>query len=752
VGQIPVARQGVPARTIRFGAFELDLRTEELRKGGIRLRLPGQSFQVLRMLLGHPGELVSREELRQSLWPSDTFVDFDHGLNAAVNRLRDVLGDSADNPKYIETLPKRGYRFVAPLEGGETVAHGDPSGTSDSNWSTPVSDTDPATAIVDVQSPTSAVALPGAERILSRKLSRGWLAVLIAATMILLVAIAVRMLTPAPQARISGSRQISRDGMPKSNLQTDGSRIYFSEFSNGRSVPAQVSITGGDTSLLPVSYLNYLNAATCDISADHTKLLILTWFGSEAEGILWSQPLPAGPPQRLGNTEGHDETWSPDGRELLFAKGSTYYLAAADGTSPRPFLSLHGIPNGARFSPDGSRIRFALSDPEMRVSALWEVNRDGSNLHRLLPPGQNPVAQCCGRWSPDGRYYFFLDLDSFNADWYPIVSSANIFVLREAAGGLTQKSHVPMQLTSGPLSFGELLPALDGKQLLAVASQQRGELVRYDNSTQQFVPFLSGASISDLDFSRDRQWIAYVTVPDHTLWRSREDGTERLQLTSAPVDAVLPRWSPDGKSIVYVALNSSRRLKIFQVSANGGSSEELLSENDDEQDPTWFPDGRRLVFGGLPEVSYRAGAGIRIFDFKTRRVSDIPDSKDLFSPRLSPDGRYIAALTRDSKKLVLYDFQTGKWSDWVTDSVTVGYPAWSADGRYLYFQSWSDHHTYRRVRSGETKSEVIAGLDNLHPFTTCCTSSWSGVTPDGSLLFVRDTSTQEIYALDLQLP
>ena len=99
----------------KFDRFEVDLRTGELRKGGRRIRLQGQPFQVLSLLLSRPGELVSREDLHQELWPADTFVDFDHGLNSAIARLREALGDSADKPRYIETVAKRGYRFVAPL-------------------------------------------------------------------------------------------------------------------------------------------------------------------------------------------------------------------------------------------------------------------------------------------------------------------------------------------------------------------------------------------------------------------------------------------------------------------------------------------------------------------------------------------------------------------------------------------------------------------------------------------------------------
>ncbi len=102
-------------RLIRFGPFEADTLTQELRKHGVRLRLAGQSFQVLKMLLERPGDLVSREELQGRLWPGDTFVDFERGINAAVNRVRDVLGDSAESPQFIETLPRRGYRFIGEI-------------------------------------------------------------------------------------------------------------------------------------------------------------------------------------------------------------------------------------------------------------------------------------------------------------------------------------------------------------------------------------------------------------------------------------------------------------------------------------------------------------------------------------------------------------------------------------------------------------------------------------------------------------
>src|SRR5947208_12526748 len=119
---MPVAEPATTSAVVRFGVFEVDLRAGELRKHGAKLKLTGQPFQVLTILLQQPGEVVTREELHKRLWP-DTFVDVDHNLNTAINKIREVLGDSADSPRFVETLPRRGYRFIAPVEGrGESQA------------------------------------------------------------------------------------------------------------------------------------------------------------------------------------------------------------------------------------------------------------------------------------------------------------------------------------------------------------------------------------------------------------------------------------------------------------------------------------------------------------------------------------------------------------------------------------------------------------------------------------------------------
>ena len=317
----------------------------------------------------------------------------------------------------------------------------------------------------------------------------------------------------------------------------------------------------------------------------------------------------------------------------MFTKGSALYLATAEGSNPHLLVSIQGFPAGARFSPDGSRIRFSIFG-EANTQSLWEVRSDGSDLHQLFARWHSQPAECCGRWTPDGRYYIFQSASG---------SENNLYALRESTGFFRKASPKPIQLTTGPLLYSTAVPALDGKKLFVEGAQRRGELVRYDGVSKQFVPFLGGISATDLAFSRDGEWVTYSTVPDGTLWRSRADGSERLQLTYPPWVATLPSWSPDGRQIAYVAAQAGKPWKIFLIPAQGGSPEELLPENTPEVDATWSPEGTQLAFGRLSR-DHSGTNDIQLVDLKTRQTSVLPGSQGLFSPRWSPDGRYLSAV------------------------------------------------------------------------------------------------------------
>ncbi len=570
-----------------------------------------------------------------------------------------------------------------------------------------------------------------------------WLWAVAALAALLVVAGLVWFLFPTNTPKVVGTTQITHDGFPMGNMLTDGARIYVTQFRPEGLVLAQVSATGGETSAIPTPVRNMMIQ---DISPDHSQLLVGSVEPSgSGETPLWALPLPTGSPRRLGDIVGVRASWSPDGKQMVFVRAADLYLANADGTTPHRLVSARGSAFAAAFSPDGSRIRFSVQDEvNTSTASLWEVRADGSNLHQILTGWHTPPSECCGRWTNDGRYYVFESGAGQGHNIYALPDS-NIF--------FRKVSTTPTQLTTGPILYSTVVPDISGRKLFVQGTQQRGELVRYDAPTKQFVPFLRGISATDVAFSRDGKWAAYSTIPDSTLWRSRVDGSERLQLTYPPALATLPVWSPDGTQIAYISSQAGKPWKIFLISAQGGSPEELLPENVGEVDATWSPDGARLAFGRLSTAVDTAANDIQVVDMKTRQTSTLPGSKGLFSPRWSPDGRYLAAITVEgSKKLMLYDFRTQTWSEWVTDAGNVGYPSWSADSRSVHYDRFFvDNPQYLRVKLGDHNSEEILSLNGLRRYLGIW-GSWSGQAPDDSRLFVRDASTQEIYGLDVDFP
>jgi serine/threonine protein kinase len=542
-------------------------------------------------------------------------------------------------------------------------------------------------------------------------------------------------LTRAPlPPRVLKSTQITHDGVPKNQVRTDGSRLYITETTSFKQFLVQASVSGGETSTISTPFNSFYIS---DISPDHSQLLGGDYVGTETEVQGWLLPLPTGSPRHFGNIIAHYGVWSPDGLLTAFAKDSDIFLANADGLGERKLVTVAGRAYAMRFSPDGTRLRFTVSNPKNNSSSIWEVGRDGKNLHEVLPGWHDPPQECCGEWSPDGRYYFLLSG----------TVAPEIYAVRESH---TPFGHQPtaVELTTGPMLYGNFVPSPDGKKLFADAWLPRAELVRYDGKSHQFVSFMSGMPADQVDFSRDGQWMVYVSIPEGNLWRCRVDGRERLQLTFPPVSPFLPHWSPDGKQVVYTDTQTGQRWRSFLISAQGGTPVEMLSEKNYQVDAHWSPDGKRIVFGRVPFIPGSSDKiDIQVLDLDSKHVSTFPGTENLYAPRWSPDDQHLAALSADSKKLLLFDFRSKHWSDWVNESGSVALPAWSRDGKYVYYENFGgDHPGYRRIKLGETRSEFLVDVKDLHR------STWSGITPDGSPLFSRDISTDEIYSLELKLP
>jgi len=544
--------------------------------------------------------------------------------------------------------------------------------------------------------------------------------------------------------RVTSITQITHDGFRKTNLLADDSQLYVTELPAAHRVIAKVSLPGSDRSLVPSPFSNL---QALDLSPDHTKLLVAPIKAGSTDDEFWTLPVATGSPERIGDLKGRDASWSKDGQQLVFAKGSALYLSNAAGTQVRELYTATGSVFAPHFSPDGQRIRFTVSDAASNSTALWEVRQDGSSPHALLANWQYASSACCGSWTADGRYYIFQALQNV-----PNTSTtlSVLWALPDSAQSADNTSAL-VRLTSGPMSFGNASLARDNQKMWALGVAPAGEVVKFDVGSKKFTPVVAGVSATDLAFSSDGKWITYVAIPEGTLWRSRPNGADRLQLTSAPEQGALPVWSPDGKQIAYVSLKPGQSWKLFIVPAAGGTPQEVLAETGSQIDANWSADGSRLMFGDFNHDL--GGLSIRILDLKTHKIEKVPGSDGLFSPRWSPDGRYIAALSPDNTTLKRFDFQTQKWSNWLVEPAgSVSYPVWSADSKYVYFDDLvNGDESIRKVKVGDSQPELAFVLGAIDRYTGAL-GTWSGRAADGSWMFVRDRSTQEVYQLSMELP
>jgi eukaryotic-like serine/threonine-protein kinase len=547
---------------------------------------------------------------------------------------------------------------------------------------------------------------------------------------------------PLPTPSVSGYVAITHDGNRKGIVGTDGIRLYLGEFSSEGNLFGQVSVNGGEVSKVPLLTPTMAQLA---VSPDGSNLLAADEVGTSFHGPLWSVPVLGGSPRKLGDAAAQAGEFSPDGQTIVYGDGNDLDIVNSDGTGQRKLISLPDGVYDPAYSPDGNIIRFRLGGGYFGEGALWEVPIDGKSPHPLLPGWHNPPRECCGRWTADGQYFVFE-------------SQGNIWGRLEKRGLLGKSVSQPVQLTSGPMAFSSPLPSKDGKKVFVVGSLRHGELSRYDVKSGQMVPFLGGLSADSLSFSKDGQWVAYTAYPESTLWRSKADGSQRLQLTYPPMIALLPDWSPDGKQLTFYELVPGHNAKLRTISVDGGTpTEQIPDDPEDKLDASWSPDGTKILFGNS---SSNHNCTIQLLGMSTHQRSTLPGSAGLYSPRWSPDGRYIAAMSFDSRVLMLFDFQTQRWQELAR--VTMGFPNWSRNSDYIYFLHYGeDQSVVMRVHISDHKVETVADLKHFRvtgywsvPLPPQITAGrggdWLGMAPDDSPLLLRDTGTQEIYALEWQ--
>ncbi|HTQ53679.1 MAG TPA: hypothetical protein VMI94_04410 [Bryobacteraceae bacterium] len=483
-----------------------------------------------------------------------------------------------------------------------------------------------------------------------------------------------------------------------------------------------------------------------DVSSDGSLLLVIDPDALKPEYPLWLVPTDGGPSRRLADLEGSAAGWSRNGRELAYTKGRELLLADADGAGSRRLVVLPYAAWALAWSPDGSRICLVLAAPPQVSARLWEVSTHSRTIVRLLP-GWTTVwsdEENEGRWTPNREYFVF---GSFHRGEY------ELWACRELDSWFPWRTRHPFLLIADLNGLRSPAFSKDGKRLFVLGySSRHADLMRYDPATRRFLAYPDAAGLSGghVSFSRDGKEAVYVTYPDMNLWRMNADGSGRRMLTD---HAALPQWSPNDRRIAFMrtAADSHKPTKIGVISSDGGTVQEPVRSPEWQGVPTWSADGKALIFGDNAfQGPLRESCSIHRFDFASGKTSDFPNTSGLWTARACPTGRWIAALTRDNRKLVLYDERTAAriYLASFAESVIGDNPTWSSNGKFIYFDvpNAVAPAIYRiAVPSGRKKR--VASLEGIHRVRSDL-GLWIGLTPDNLPLVVREADASEIYAWD----
>lgn len=684
-----------------FGDVEVREREFSLTKAGEVLAIEPKAFRVLLLLLHNPQKLITKEELLDAVWADAAVTE--SSLTRSIAKLRKTLGDDFQEPRYIETVAKVGYRWLCSVEVSEDGRHvGEPPDIS--------AETD---EVVEAR---------------SRSLRRWWW---LASASVLVTGFVISigvLRRPPPAPRISKFEQITHDGHEKELVGTDGSRLYMAV--PGSPLPiAQVGIASGVITHIPVPLLN---VSLVDVSPDGADLLVLSE-ASHDEFPLWNFRIPGGPLRQLSD-DAVDAAFSVDGKSVVYLTAAgDIYLARSDGAGARKLASVGRDAENFSWSIDGHIIRFD------RDNEFWQISSDGLNLHQVIFGWHDLGGTCCGRWTSDGRFFLFLARD-------PSTRGNQIWALDERHGFLRRAPAEPIQLTAGPVSWSSPVPGQDGKTVFSTGATFRGELSRFEAQAKEFRPFLGGISAQGITFSKDGKSVAYVSFPEGILWKANRDGNNPMQLSEPPMNVFMPRWSPDGTLILFSDISSDS--KIYVVSAQGGNPRKLLPEGSGKQsDPDWSPDGRKVVFGTSFGANDPKGM-IRIFDLDSLKIATVPGSVGMTDPRWSPDGRFIAASSFDGYTEYIFEVEAQRWTA-LPVKTGLTFPEWSRNSQFIYFlANWEEKSGLFRIRARGGQIEKVVDLKNWQT-TGWFGGQWAGLDPTDAPLLLRDIGSSNVYALTL---
>lgn len=610
---------GAANDTRRFGLFEVDLRAGELRRQGTRIKLQEQPFQILARLIETPGEVVTRDELRQRLWPSDTFVDFDHSLNAAVRRLRDALGDSAENPRFIETVARRGYRFLAPV-----------SPLSNGNGLHEVS------------------ALPHAPALQPH---RWWIALAALAVVLIVVGLLVGLtLAPheAPPIRVA---QITAnpvdDPVRAAAISPDGRYLAFAD-DNGFYLR---QIDTGETHPLALPEDLWTNSIAWFPDSAHIVVALGNAAGNSA---LWELSSLGGIHKIID--DGRDPAVSPDGKSIAFISGrwgrQRVWLATIMGEQLRELAGQEGNLFGrVTWSPDGRRIAYTTAKATYGYGAQGSIDvadisanasgRVSSPVRLLTVRGLDAPLY----WPRDGHIIYTQE------EPRPRQIDSNLWSIR-TDGHKTNGSPLRLSSDSGSVRF--VTASSDGRRIVYVKGVPEPDVyVAELTSSDTFQQEPERLTLDDhldvpYDWTTDNKGVIFVSDRTGTfdIYKQALGQIVPDLLVPGRQQAGIVRLTPDGTQIIYTMYpdpgDSSREVPLMRVPLSGGSPHEILRAD-------WISNhqcSRVPANVCIYSVATATGLTFYTFDPNTGSKSRILEIKDdlpaLFNWSLSPDGTTLA--------------------------------------------------------------------------------------------------------------
>ena len=734
----------------RFGPFEVDLHTHELWKFGTRLKLVGQPFEILAVLLSRPGELVTREELRQRLWPSDTFVDFNHGLNAAVNKLRAALGDLAEAPRYVETLPRRGYRFVAAIEWVNAKPTDAKSGL--------VAAITPTIPPVEVPVQAADAPPPPIVTETDRGTSRPipWQPYLIGVGMpaLLLVCILLIKAVSGSSAHVATRPPVEHTrplttiaGTLEPAFSPDGNSVAFTrDGAKGIFVTSigsdQFLQLTSDEDCCPVwspdgrsiafsrfankQFSIYVVPADADAGAEQKRNDESAQKLKATAASFSLTPTSTG--ERQLNLNGvvpqHGELdWSPDGRSLAFAGPAGIYLLALDSSAVHRISQPPPMSEdwGPTFSADGQKVLFVRNREIGRPDEIWVTSITvtstsatsttvGVESHVLSEPGKIASPP---QWSSDGRSVIFASSrNGHPALWRASLDAPDSIIQIGEAGSPAWDPAVSHR--GYRFAYERIIRSLSVWQM--------------DLATPDKQPHLLVSSTSDTDqgpapqFSPDGQKLAYMSDRSGTMeiWVSNRDGSRPFQLTAVG-GAGTPRWSPDSQSIVFDVNRQEGGSKVVRINLRGGAPQILTPDNSASVVPSWSRDGKWIYFASTRSGEYQVwkvpasgGSPVQVTRHGGHAAIESPDGKFVYyAKNAAPEPEIWQVPVDGGAETPLPLVRPGTWASWQVVDAGILFVGPSLGHRAVLSLFDFDHR----------RTTTIAVLDRV-PF-------WLGAAPDG---------------------